>query len=87
MLVQMLSNFTFLPICTPGLSASTMNPVKALPAGALGSEFVRANKKYLVNQYTKTKFSFPFTTTYTYGKHLSQNQAVDTLIEKWVNHS
>ena len=37
-----------LPICIPGLSASTINPVKALLGGALGSLLERANKKYLV---------------------------------------
>ena len=40
---------TFLPFVTPGASASTMKPVKALPAGALGSGSVRARTKYLNN--------------------------------------
>lgn len=39
--------YTFLPGVTPGVSLSTINPVKALLAGALGSGFVRANTKYL----------------------------------------
>lgn len=38
---------TFLPIWIPGLSASTMKPVKALLAGACWSGSVRASRKYL----------------------------------------
>ena len=36
---------TFRPTVIPGVSASTTNPVKPLPAGASGS--VRARRKYL----------------------------------------
>ena len=38
---------SFSPGLTPGQSCSTMNAVKAFPAGALGSSEVRANTKYL----------------------------------------
>ena len=37
--------FSFLPGVTPGVSASTINPVKALLAGHLGSGFVLARTK------------------------------------------
>lgn len=44
---------TFLPGVKPGVFRSTINPVNALDAGALGSGFVRANTKYLqqLNMY------------------------------------
>lgn len=48
-----LFQLTFLPIWTPGVSASTMKPVKALLAGHLGSELVRASRKYLKVLETK----------------------------------
>lgn len=41
--------FTFRPGVKPGESRSTINPVNALDAGALGSGFVRAKTKYLKN--------------------------------------
>ena len=37
---------TFLPTVIPGVSLSTMNPVKALPADVFGSSAVRAKTKY-----------------------------------------
>lgn len=40
-------HLTFLPTRIPGVSASTMKPVKALPAEHLGSGLVRARRKYL----------------------------------------
>lgn len=39
--------YTFLPGVMPGVSRSTIKPVKALLAGAFGSGFVRASTKYL----------------------------------------
>lgn len=41
------TNFTFRPGVTPSYSRSTIKAVKALPAGAFGSGFVLANRKYL----------------------------------------
>lgn len=38
---------TFRPGVRPGVSLSTMKPVKALLAGAFGSGFVLAKRKYL----------------------------------------
>jgi len=37
---------TFLPLTTPGASASTMNPLRALCGGVLGSSAVLASTKY-----------------------------------------
>ena len=45
-LILMLSCPTFLPTVMPGVLASRMKPVKALPADILGSELVRARTKY-----------------------------------------
>lgn len=42
-------NYTLRPGVNPGVSLSTMKPVNALEAGALGSGFVRARTKYLEN--------------------------------------
>lgn len=40
------SEHTLRPGVTPGVSRSTMNAVNALLAGAFGSGFVRAKRKY-----------------------------------------
>lgn len=48
-----LNNSTFLPGVKPGESRSTIKPVNALLAGALGSGFVRAKTKYLYKQKRK----------------------------------
>lgn len=42
---------TFLPGVSPGVSRSTIKPVNALLAGHLGSEFVRARRKYLKQEH------------------------------------
>jgi len=46
-ILRLSAALTFLPGWTPGVSASTIKPVKALLAGHLGSESVRASRKYL----------------------------------------
>ena len=45
---------TFLPRDMPGVSASTINPVKAFPVLALGSGLVLANTKNLQEEYYTT---------------------------------
>lgn len=46
---------TFLPIWIPGVSASTIKPVKALAVEHLGSALVRARRKYLKHWRGKKK--------------------------------
>jgi len=48
---------TFLPSVIPGVSASTMKPVRAFDAGAPFSEFERARTKNLRVQVDRVRFA------------------------------